>query len=349
MTRPRAAERRLRATYPLARGRPVLGYGIVVLASAIGGVNANVGKVVLVSGGLSPHGLAELRATASAGLLLVGIALLARGRFTPMRRELPFLVAFGVFGLALAQYFYFFSIERLDVGAALLIVNLAIVLVALWGRLSGHEQIEPRLWAAILLALVGLAFVVEVWNGIALDGLGVVAALVGALTYAIYVVMADRSAREARPAWFLVAWGFFFAGVFWAVAQPWWSFPFELLNDEVSLLGRVGDVSAPVWALLAYIVPLGTVGTFVLYAAALRYIPPTHVVVVAVLEPVFGTLVAFAWLGEALAPLQLAGGALVIAAVLLGQSARAAGSRLRAEPLSSPADGVEPAAHLGDR
>jgi drug/metabolite transporter (DMT)-like permease len=64
------------------------------------------------------------------------------------------------------------------------------------------------------------------------------------------------------------------------------------------------------------------VGVFVLLAAALRYIPPTHVVVAAVLEPVFGALVAFAWLGETLAPLQVAGGVLVLAAVVLGQSAR---------------------------
>ena len=337
------------AAHPLARGRPLLGYALVVLASALGGVNANVGKVVLVSGGLSANRLAELRATASAAILLAGIALLVRGRFAPRRRELPFLVLFGVVGLALAQYSYFFSIERLDVGVALLIVNLAIVLVALWSSLSGHEHVQPRLWAAILLALVGLAFVVEVWNGVALDGLGVLGALVAALTYAAYVVMADRSAHEGRPAWFLVAWGFVFAAVFWAVVQPWWSFPFALLDDEVSLLGRLGDVTGPVWGLLAYVVPLGTVGTFVLYAAALRYIPPTHVVVAAVLEPVFGTIVAFAWLAEALTPLQLTGGALVIAAVVLGQSARGAGARGPAEALGSPADGLEPAARLGDR
>ena len=349
MLRPFADDGRRHATHPLARGRPVIGYALVGLGAALGGVNANVGKVVLVSGGLDANRFAELRATGAAIILLAAIALLVRGRFAPTRRELPFLVVFGIVGLALAQYSYLVSIERLEVGAALLIINLAIVLVAVWGGLSGHEHVGPRLWVAIVLALVGLALVVEVWNGAALDGVGVVVALACALTYAVYVVMADRSAHEGRPAWFLVAWGFFFAALFWAVVQPWWSFPFSLLDDDVSLLGRLGDVTGPVWALLAYVVPLGTIGVFFLYAAALRYIPATHVVIVAVLEPVFGTLVAFAWLGETLSPLQLAGGALVVVAVVLGQSARGAEAPADADAVSAPAEGLEPAVRLGER
>ncbi len=321
-----AAGRRRRgaeaSSRPLARGNPLVGYGIVVLACALGGVNASVGKVVMVSGGLPPNRLAEFRATASALLLVAGIALLSRGRFTPRRRDLRFIAVFGVVGLAFGQYTYFLSIERLEVGVALLVVNLAVVLVAVWGRVSGHEHVGPRLWLAIVLALAGLALMVELVEGFSLDPAGVAAALACALTYAVYVVMADRSAREERPAWFLVGWGFVFAAVFWAVVQPWWGFPFELLAADTDLLGRLEGREAPVWALLGYVVPFGTVGTFVMYAAALRYIPPTHVVVVAILEPVFGSIVAFAWLGETLSPAQLVGGGLVIAAVLLGQSAR---------------------------
>lgn len=321
---------------PLERGNPLFGYAIVVAASALGGINASVGKVVMVSGGLPPNRLAEFRATASALILVAGIALLSRGPFTPRRRDMPFIAVFGIFGLALGQYTYFLSIERLDVGVALLVVNLAIVLVAVWGRVSGHEHVGPRLWLAIFLALAGLALMVELTKGLVLDSAGVAAALACALTYAAYVVMADRSAREERPAWFLVGWGFAFAALFWAVVQPWWAFPFEILSVDVSLLGRLEEREGPVWALLAYVVPFGTVGTFVMYAAALRYIPPTHVVVVAILEPVFGTLVAFAWLGETLSAPQLAGGGLVIAAVLLGQSARGVAERDEVEPNAVP-------------
>ena len=331
------------STRPLARGRPLLGYAIVVTAAAMGGLNASVGKVAMLSGGLPATKLAEFRATASAAILVVGIALLSRGRFTPRRGELAFIAVFGIVGLAFGQYTYFLSVQRLDVGVALLVVNLAIVLVAVWGSVSGHEHVSPRLWLAVVLALAGLALVVEFWRGSALDAAGIGAALACALTYAVYVVMADRSARVERPAWFLVGWGFAFAAVFWAVVQPWWTFPFDVLGTDASLLGRLDAWDAPVWALLLYIVPFGTVAVFVLYALALHYIPPTHVMIAAVLEPVFGTIVAFAWLGERLASLQLVGGALVIGAVVLGQSARARGSEpvdqeplLPAEPYAAP-------------
>lgn len=312
----------VRVPRPLARGTPLAGYVIIVGATLLGGVNASVGKVAIVSGGLSAVRLAQVRAAAAALLLLAGLALLHRRGMLPARRTLPFFLLFGVFGLALAQASYFLSIERLDVGVALVIVNVAIVLVAVWARFAGEERFHARLGVAIVLALAGLSLVVEAWRGAQLDALGVGAALVGALTYAVYILMADRNARAGARASVLVAWGFVFASAFWAVVQPWWTFPFAVFDDDVSLLGRLAEHTVPVWVLLLYVVPFGTVAVFVLYAAALRYLPPTHVVIAAVLEPVFGTLVAFAWLGETLGPAQLAGAVLVLAAVLLAQSAR---------------------------
>ncbi len=317
---------------PLARGRPLVGYGLVVTGALLGGINATVAKVTIVSGDVSAVRLAQFRALTAAALLLAGLTVAGRRRIVPPRRQLPFLVAFGVVGLALAQASYFLSIERLEIGVALLIVNVSIVFVATWGRLVGSEQAGTRLWIAIVLALAGLALVVEAWRVAALDALGVTAALVAALTYSTYILLADRNARLGGHASVFVAWGFAFASVFWAVAQPWWNFPFERLDDRVSLLGRLGAHTGPVWLLLLYVVPFGTVGVFVLYAAALRYISPTHVMLVGVLEPVFATVVAFAWLGETLAPPQLVGAVLVVGALLLAQSARVRAPREPSQP-----------------
>ncbi len=310
------------APRPLARERPLIGYALVVAGALFGGVNASVAKIVIVSADLPAIRLAQLRATAAAVLLLVGVSLLRGRKVLPARRQLPFLVVFGVVGLAVSQFAYLVSVHRLQIGVALLIVNIAIVLVAVWGRFVGDERIRGRLWIAIVLALGGLTLVVEAWEGATLDALGVSAALVAAVGYSAYILMANRNAAGGGHASVLVAWGFLFATVLWALVQPWWTFPFGVLADDTSLGGRLGGETAPVALLLLYLVTFGTVGVFVLLAAALRYIPPTHVVVAAVLEPVFGALVAFAWLGETLAPLQVAGGVLVLAAVVLGQSAR---------------------------
>ena len=49
-------------------------------------------------------------------------------------------------------------------------------------------------------------------------------ALAGAVAYATYVLLAEHVVG-GRDAVSLLAWGFLFASVFWAVLAPWWSFP----------------------------------------------------------------------------------------------------------------------------
>jgi drug/metabolite transporter (DMT)-like permease len=54
----------------------------------------------------------------------------------------------------------------------------------------------------------------------------------------------------------------------------------------------------------------------------LRQLPATRVAIMAMLEPVVATVVAWAWLGESLAAPQLAGALVVLAAIVLAQTAR---------------------------
>ncbi len=55
---------------------------------------------------------------------------------------------------------------------------------------------------------------------------------------------------------------------------------------------------------------------------SLQHLPATTVGMVAMLEPVLGALVAYLWLDESLAAQQLAGGAIVLAAIFLAQTSR---------------------------
>jgi drug/metabolite transporter (DMT)-like permease len=205
----------------------------------------------------------------------------------------------------------------------LVIQYIAPVLVAVWARFFVHEPVRRRLWVALALALTGLSLVVEVWSGGALDGVGVAASLGAAFAYALYILMAERSLERGRDVYSLLAWGFVFAAAFWTFAQPWWSFPGHVVGRDASLLGRVADLHAPVWLLLAYIVVLGTIVPFILLITALHYIPATRATVVAMIEPVLAAVVAYGWLGEEIGSLQIFGGLLVLAGIVLAQTARA--------------------------
>jgi drug/metabolite transporter (DMT)-like permease len=55
---------------------------------------------------------------------------------------------------------------------------------------------------------------------------------------------------------------------------------------------------------------------------ALRHIPATRATVVAMVEPVLAGVVAYAWLGEEISAGQIIGGLLVLAAIVLAQTAR---------------------------
>jgi drug/metabolite transporter (DMT)-like permease len=300
--------------------RPLVGYAMVLVAATFFGVNGSVAKVAL-SSGLSSLRLTEARcAGACLGLMLIALVH-SPSSLRASRREVLRLAVFGIGGVALVQLFYFLSIHRLAIGIALLIQYLGPLLVAIYARTFGHERVRRRIWAALALSLTGLALMVELWQGVALDGLGVVFALISAVIFAAYLLLAEYEVGH-RDAISLMAWGFFFATVFWTVAQPWWSFPAGRVAQTVSLQGRLADWHLPVWALVLWVVVLGSIVPFALIVTALGHVSATRVGIAAMLEPVVATIVAWAWLQETLSPVQLAGAAVVLAGILLAQTAR---------------------------
>jgi drug/metabolite transporter (DMT)-like permease len=305
---------------PRARN-PGRGYAMVWTAAVLFAFNGTIAKVVLESG-VSSLELTQVRSTGAALGFALALLLFRPSALRLTRAELPFLVVFGVTGVAFVQWLYFVSIHRLPVGIALLIQYLAPLLVALWARYAMHEPVRRRIWAALALSLAGLSLIVELWSeGLALDRLGLVAALVGAGAYAVYILLAERGVRRRDP-FSLLCYGFLVAAVFWALVQPPWRFPAGRLGDDVSLLGNLADRTAPAWLLVVFVVLVGTMATFALVVSALRHVSATRVGIVAMLEPVAATAVAWLWLAEALGPAQLVGGGIVLAGVVLAQTAR---------------------------
>jgi drug/metabolite transporter (DMT)-like permease len=294
---------------------------MVLTAATLWAVNGVVSKVIIESGDVSAQRLTEVRTTGAFALLFLALVLSRPGLLRVRRKELPVLLTFGLLGLAFVQWFYFEAISRLDIGVALLIQYVAPVLVALWARFVYDEPVRRRIWAALALSILGIALLVELWNGLTLDRLGVAAALGSATTFAVYVLSAERAVTRRDPV-SLVCYGFLLASVFWAVVQPWTSFPFGRVDESVSLLGRLGDVSLPVWLLMTFMVVLGTIVPFALLAASLRHIPASRAAITAMFEPVAATVLAYAWLGESLTAYQLVGAFVVLTAIVLAQTAR---------------------------
>ncbi len=293
---------------------------MTLTAASLFAVNGAVAKVILASG-ITPLRLTEFRATfAFVGLALV-LVVLAPGRLRLSRQEVPFLVFYGICGFALVQWLYLVAIHRLPIGIGLLLEFTAPVLVALWARFGWHEPVRGRMWLALGLSLAGLVLVAEVWSGITLDGVGIAAGLVAAVVLAIYYLAGERGVGRRDPL-SLVCYSLLFAALFWAVTQPWWSFPFATLQGSTSLHGNLAMTSVPLWILYLWLVLLGTILPFALSIGALRHLPATTVGIIATFEPVAAAVVAWVWLGESLDAAQLAGGAVVLAGIVLAQTSR---------------------------
>ena len=300
--------------------RPAVGYAMALAAGALFALNGTVSKVILASG-LSSLRLTEVRcAGALLGLALVLLATRPRS-LRIGRRELAFVAAFGVLGVALVQLFYFLAIHRLPIGVSLLIQYLGPALVALFAHFVLKERVRRRLWAALALALGGLTLVVDLWRGVSLDGLGVLFSLLSAATFAGYLLFAEHAVGRRDPV-SLLCYGFLFASVFWAVVQPWWSFPFDVPGRSVSLLGNLSHLHLPIWALMLWMILLGTIVPFFLIVGSMRHITATRAGILAMVEPVVASVVAYGWLDERLGGVQLIGGAIVLGGIALAQTAR---------------------------
>jgi len=303
----------------MVQRRPGLGYAMVAVAATLFAVNGTVSKVILGSGISS----GQLTAVRCAGAL-IGLALIAaatRPRSLRVRTgDLPVLIALGI-ALAVVQWAYFFAIHRLDIGIALLIQFVAPIFVALWARFVFHEPVRRRIWAALALSVAGLTLIVEIWHGGRLSGPGVAACGLAAISLAAYFLIAEHGVRRRDPV-SLSAWAFFFATIFWSLLAPWWTFPGRRADDHVSLLGNLASTHVHLWLLMLWMVVLGAVVPFGLIVSALRHISATRVGITAMLEPVVAIVVAWAWLGESLRPVQLSGAALTLLGIGLAQTAR---------------------------
>jgi drug/metabolite transporter (DMT)-like permease len=280
-----------------------------------------VSRVALRTG-VDPVALTTLRVTGTFVVLLLVAVLFRRDALRPPPGRLGLLVvAHGLVGVAALQWTYFVAIDRLPVGMALLLEYQAPILVALWARFVQHERVRPRLWAGLALAWGGLAAATGIWQGLVFDGIGVLAGLGAAVCFAAYFLIGEHGVGRLDPLR-VILWSFGVATVGLNLVHPVTSTRFDLLGTHASLLGRLAGGTAPVWAVLAWIVVMGTLLPFGLTLLALRHLSATTVTMVAMLEPIGVSALGWIWFAETLDAVALVGCVAVVAGIVLAQSAR---------------------------
>ena len=297
-----------------------MGYAYALLAALLFGANGSVTKV-LIEAGLSPAQLTLFR-VASAAIIAGSVLLYAnRAAFKMKPRQLAILAVLGVLGVAMLQYTYAVAIGLLPVGITLLLEYTAVLMVAMIAFFVFKETVKPRLWVAIACVLAGLALVAQLWAG-ELDSTGVLFALSAAVMLTIYFVIGEREVGKTSPL-AVAFWTMSFAATFWLIFSGWWEIDPAIFTKIVSLSGNLDNVLLPFWVPLLRNMLLGSFAPFFLSLLALKYLSATAAGIVASSEVIFAFIVAWLWLGEGLNSVQIAGAAIVLAGIILAQTARA--------------------------
>jgi drug/metabolite transporter (DMT)-like permease len=286
---------------------------------ALGGVAAKV----LREADMDAFRLTQIRST-GAGLILLAFAIIkGKDQLRARKEEIKDLLLFGIIGVAAVTSFYFFAIKYLFVSVALIIEFTASIWIALYLKFVKKKHISPIMWLGIACAFFGLVLVSQIWSGSTLHPLGVAVAFADAFALSYYFITAERL-TQTRTSLSLMTWGIGVAAIFWAIILPWWTFPFEYLTESYSLSGNLSEYNAPGWALLLWIVIIGTVIPYLLTVTGIRELSAGTSSVIGMIEPIFAGVIAWIILNEALSGVQLIGCAVVLLGIYLADKAKAA-------------------------
>ena len=227
----------------------------------------------------------------------------------------------GLVGYAGESGLFFAALTRLDAGMASLVLFVYPAIVLLLAVSLKHDHLDARRAIALVAALAGVTLVLVGGDLGAIDGLGLLLALGAATGYALYVVGSHAIADGASPLAFAAAVctgaanAFVIAGV---------------VSGDLDL-----SMSAAAYGWIAALALISTVLAITAFLAGLARLGPGKAAIVSSIEPPITVGLAALCFGETLAPLQLAGGGLVVAAVAL-IAQRSAASNSASAPADSP-------------
>jgi drug/metabolite transporter (DMT)-like permease len=220
------------------------------------------------------------------------------------RRDIAVGLALGACGYALQSGTYFAALEHIDASLLSLVLYTYPAMVAAAAVALGRERLTRRRVAALVLASGGLAMVVAGAGAGALDPLGATLGLAAALIYSTYILVSDGIVARVPPR---------------ALATLVCTGAAASLIAGSALLGQFspGALTPAGWCWVVCLAVVSTVGAISFFFAGLRRVGPTTASILATVEPLVTVLLAYLVFGETLGLIQLAGGALVLGAVLV--------------------------------
>jgi len=253
---------------------------------------------------ISPLLVVESRVIIAA-IVLTFVLLCTRPQLLKVKSaDLNDFALLGIIGVAGSNYTYYAAIKETSVAAAILMQYTAPVLVALYAVVTKHEKISGIKTAAIILSFTGCAIMLGlIRHDVRITVLGICFGILSAFCFAFFNIYA-KIANKHYSVWTVLTYTVISASVFWIVLDVF-------ANPGIRIPGVNMAMTLIAFSFVSALLP------YIFYFRGLRRLRPSTAIIVSTLEPVIAIGTAFAFLGESLHWMQIAGGVLVVAAVIL--------------------------------
>ena len=279
------------------KNRAGRGYVLAAIASCTYGLNP-LFCVPLYNLGLDVSSVLFYRYTVAAALLAL-IMVSSKMSFRLHRREIVPIVFAGIL-FAVSSLFLFYSYKFMDVGIASTILYVTPFFVAAIMAVFFHQRIPLTGIICIAVALVGIGMLSIKADSTIQNPIGILCVVGSSLTYAVYMIIINRSGTVPLTFYSIVA-GIFVFAVF-----------MNFFRDLVPLPLTYNAVFN-----VAGLAIFPTVVSIVTMTVAIQDIGPVPTSILEALEPVTALMIGCWMFGESLTALNMAGVAVVLSAVTL--------------------------------
>ena len=304
------------------------GLALALISASSFGLSGSLARSLLDLG-WSPAAVVATRVGGEFLILLIPSLVLLRRIGLPTRGQSLRMLAYGVVAIALAQLCYFSAVQYLSVGVALLLEFLAPVMLIGWHWARSRRR--PA-WSVLMgagVAITGLAFVLDLREGLTLNPIGVAWGLGAALCLSAYFLLSEDKGSDAtiHPLLLTTAGTGIGAAVLLAAAAA------GILPLAASTgMTTLADRAVGWWLPMLLLILVSAVFAYPIGIVAVRRLGSSLASFVSLTEVIFAVTFAFVLLGQRPGPMQLLGGALILTGIALVQ--RPARPKTMVEPVA---------------
>lgn len=216
------------------------------------------------------------------------------------------LLLLGIVGTFLYQFCFVGSVRRTSVANGSLIIGTSPIVISLMSALAGHERIRPLRWVGVVIAMLGLYFVVGHGADFSADTVrGDLLMMAGVLCWATYSVASQPILRRHSPL-VVIALTFSMGGTMYV-----------LFMTPILLQFEWSTVSAFSWLLMISSAVLALNLSYWIWYTGLKKLGGSRTSMYSYLTPVVAMMVAAIWLGEPISGNQIAGASAIFAGLLI--------------------------------